>query len=374
MRIGINALWLLPRMVGGAETYVRGLLTGLSLDLDNEYVLFTNRDNHDTFASVGPNFRRVLFDFPARWDLFSLAVIRGVGEQLYLPRHAARERLDVLHAPLDIAPLAATCPIALTIHDLNFVAVHESRTAAARWLGETLVRVSARRADAIITVSDYSRNEIASGLRILRAKIRVIYNAPSPRPAPASLWPPLAARLRLAPPYLLALSSLNAHKNIDLLLEAYARLPSSVRGQLVVAGHLPQHGVPLPEVARRHGLGESVVFTGYLNDGEMASVMENAHGLAFSSLREGFGIPVVDAMAAGIPVACSETTSLPEVADGAALFFDPLSVEGMAAALERLLVDTQLRERLIAAGRVNARRFSWEETARRTIEVYRALA
>lgn len=376
MRIGLNALWLLPGMVGGAETYLRGLLSGFAeIDGGNEYVVFTNRENHATFAGLPANFRRVAFDHSARWNARSLAMIRGLGEQVYLPWRAARERVDVLHFPLDIAPLKTRCPVALTIHDLNFSAVHETTSRVARRLSEAFVRASARRADAVLTVSQFSRGQICKQLGVSPDRVWVTYNAPARRPRlPESAWPALAARLGLRPPFILGLSSLNEHKNIAVLLRAFALLDGGPVGQLVIAGHLPQTGPALPRLARELGVAARTVFTGYLKDAELRALLERARVFALPSLFEGFGIPVVEAMEAGVPVACSNAAALPEVAGGAALLFDPRRPEQLARCLEALCSDEALRRRLVEKGRANAARFSWRECARRTLSVYEALA
>ncbi len=376
MRVGIDALWLLPGMTGGAETYVRGLTAALGPAApDDEFVLFTNRENHDSFRGLPGNFRRALFNHSARWTLAGLTMTRAYGQQLYLPCRALQERLDVLHCPLDIAALGARCPVVLTIHDLNFGAVHETTLSAAQKLGEALVRGSARRADAVLTVSRFSRGQICERLGVPARKVRVVYNAPAARPCPPpGRFERLRARWRLWQPYYLGFSSLNAHKNIETLIAAFARLPSRARRRLVVAGHLPKGGADLPGLARRLGVAERAVFTGYVDDADAAALLSRAVALAFPSLYEGFGLPVVEAMAAGVPVACSTAASLPEIAGDAALFFSPRDAGTLAGLLERLFDDEELRRRLSEAGRRNAARFSWRRCAAQTADAYRRAA
>jgi len=127
VKIGINAVGLLPGVIGGGETYIRGLVGGLSrLRCHDQFVLFTNRENHPTFGGLGPNFRRIRFNFSARWTIPSLAMTRVVGEQFLLPWRAAREGLDVIHSPLDTVPLMARCATVMTLHDANFDALPEA--------------------------------------------------------------------------------------------------------------------------------------------------------------------------------------------------------------------------------------------------------
>ena len=376
MRIGFSVLGLLPDTIGGVETYIRGLLNALArIDTDNEYVLFTNRDNHDSFDGLGLNFRRILYDFSGKWDVRSLAMTRLVGEQFYLPYRASRESIDILHLPLDIIPLLSRCRTVMTLHDLNFDAVPEATTPARRMIATGLVKASARRADAIVTVSNFSRDQIVSKLGVAPERVSVTYNAVDQHPlTPRHDWAELAGRLGITRPYVIAFSSLNPHKNIATLLKAFSLMKSHKRWQLMIVGHLPTRGKPLTRMAAELGIADSVAFTGYLSRKDLTLALHKARALAFPSLYEGFGIPLLEAMSVGVPVACSKVAALPEVAAEAALFFDPLSPENMAATIERLLTDELARERLIPAGHDNVKRFSWEQTARRTLEVYRRVA
>ena len=144
--------------------------------------------------------------------------------------------------------------------------------------------------------------------------------------------------------------------------------------KLLVAGHPPRGKESLAALARKLGIEDAVRFTGYLRESDLQAVLEHSRLLAFPSLYEGFGLPVVDAMAAGVPVACSRATAVPEVAADAAVYFDPLSIEQMTAALQRLLTDDSLRSRMITAGFANVQRFSWDRTAERTLRVYECAA
>lgn len=376
MKIGINVLWLWPGVIGGGETYLRGLLSGLSrIDPTNEYVLFTNRENDESFADLGPNFRHVRFEASPKWDLLSLARVRFIGEQFYLPAQAARERLDVLHSPLDIIPFGARCPVVLTVHDLHFSNVHEVPLWAGRWITKKLVTASMRRASELIAVSEYTRRQVCSHIGIKPERVCVTYNAPRPHAQTnEESWTKTRQRLSISEPYILALSSLNPNKNIPTLLRAFARIRPRGSWKLLVAGHPPRGVASLPALARRLGIEDAVRFTGYLSASDLQTVLKHARLLAFPALCEGFGLPVVEAMAAGIPVACSRVTAIPEVAADAAVYFDPLSIEQMTAALQRLLTDDSLRSRMITAGFANVQRFSWDRTAERTLRIYECAA
>ncbi len=373
MRIGINLLGLLPGMIGGGETYIRGLLAGLGqVDHDNEYVIFANRDNYATFHGLPQNFRLVRCGFSARWGVWPLFVTRVLGEQIYLSHRAGRERLDVLHSPLDTMPLFAPCATVMTLHDLNFDAVPEATTAFRRRIATALVKICARRATVVVTVSEFSRAEIIREIGLSSGRVEVVYNAPGRESCvDEDQWPSLARRINLTLPYVIAFSSLNPHKNLGRLIAAFGRLKPERRWQLLVVGHLSPRGVSLRDLAVRYGVERSVIFSGYLSDTDVSLALKHARLLAFPSLYEGFGIPVIEAMNIGVPVACSNAAALPEVAGDAALLFDPGSAEEIAAAINRLLTDGGLRERLIAAGYNNVRRFSWTRTSEQTLAVYR---
>lgn len=373
MKIGINLLGLRPAMIGGVETYIRGLLAGLChVDHDNEYVIFANRDNYATFSGLAENFRLERCEFAAGWRPWSLFVTRVLGEQFYLTWRAAREQLDVLHSPLDTISLFAPCATAMTLHDINFDAVPEATTAFRRRLARILVKACARHATVVLTVSEFSRREIVREMGLAPERVKVTYNASGrDRSASENYWPGLARKINLRLPYIIALSSLNPHKNLGSLIAAFARLRPEGRWQLVVVGHLPTRGVCLRELALSYGVERAVTFTGYLSDGELTLALRHARMLAFPSLYEGFGIPVIEAMSLGVPVACSNAAALPEVTGGAALMFNPRDPAAIASAISRLLTDERLRERLIAAGYKNARRFSWSRTSEQTLAAYR---
>lgn len=376
MKIGINALGLLPGVIGGGETYLRGLVHGFGqLRGADEFLLFTNRENHQTFAALGPNCRRVRCDFSARWNVRSLALTRIFGEQFYLPWRAAREGVELIHSPLDTTVLRARCPTVMTLHDMNFEALPEAANAAQRAIARALVRLSARRASAIITVSEFSRREIMAGLKMSGDRLFVVHNGVGGAYAPAeAAIPESGMPAAVRPPYLAAFSSINPHKNMAGLMRVFAGLRAADDCQLVIIGHLPMSGKPLPELARELGIGNRVVFTGYVSERVKRQLILGARLLAFPSLYEGFGLPVIEAMRAGVPVACSARAALPEIAGPAARYFDPGDAGDFGAALADLLHDETMRAGLIAAGRRNARRFSWERAARQTMEVYRRAA
>jgi glycosyltransferase involved in cell wall biosynthesis len=232
------------------------------------------------------------------------------------------------------------------------------------------VRRSARRAARIITISDFARREIADAFGIGLDAIIVTHLAPLLRTAVSeSEAESRLAKLGIQKPYLISFSSPSPHKNIPILLRAFAMARETHRfpHQLVLVGHLP----PGLSIGRDGIRDDSVRVVGYLQDADLSAVMTGAELLVFPSLYEGFGLPVLEAMSAGVPVVCSDRASLPEVAGDAALFFDPTNVSEISEMVARAVTDQRLRESLRERGRHNASRFSWDRTAAETLAVYR---
>jgi glycosyltransferase involved in cell wall biosynthesis len=372
MKIGINLLYLLPGIVGGTETYATCLLHEFAdSGSPDEFVIFVNQESTDWPLPQAANFHRVVCPVRAasRFD-------RYLFEQLRLPRLLADHRLDVVHSLGYVTPFRTPCPSVVSILDI----VYDYPGAfpfAKKQLLKALVAASARFSDHIITISRASQRQIVARLNVPADKVTVTLLACKERPAVSDVeWASLQETLGTAQPYVLAFSSLSPSKNIPMLLQAYAKLKtdSGVTAPLVLVGHPPKRGVALHDLVSALGLGSSVVFTGYLSDRQLSLLLRHALAFVFPSLYEGFGIPVLEAMAAGVPVACSNAASLPEVAGDAALFFDPRSLDQMASQLQRLLDDAELRSRLIRSGLQNVQRFSWAQTAQQTLDVYRKVA
>lgn len=295
---------------------------------------------------------------------------RYLFEQRDLPGELRATGVRLVHSLGYVAPLRAPCPSVVTIPDLNYRAFGSQMPLVRRLALAWFVRRAARRAARIITISDFARREIAAAFGIDRDEITVTHLAPLPRTAVAD--PEVGSRLAklsIREPYLIAFSSPSPHKNIPALLHAFAmareehRLPH----QLVLLGHLP----PGLSVGSDGAGDDSVRVVGYLQNADLSAVMARAELLVFPSLYEGYGLPVLEAMSAGVPVVCSDRASLPEVAGDAAVFFDPTSIPEMSEAIARVAADRGLRDSLREKGFRNAARFSWDRTAAETLDVYR---
>lgn len=367
MLIALNLLYLIPGVVGGTETYATSLIHALAkTDGDNEYIVFVNQGAADLDVTPGENFRRVVCPFIAL-----RRIVRYSWEQAILPFQLKREAPDLVHSLGYVAPLAARGPHVVSIHDLNYLGHQGRRTAAGRRAFGFFVEQTVKRASHVITISEFSRREIVRNLDVDEDRISVIHLAGKETngtvPAKVS-----SVHSTLPTPYIMAFSSLSAHKNIARLIAAFATISHLVPHSLVLVGHLPENPAFRDEIEKTGS--DRVKLTGYLPDDEVQSLMQDASLFAFPSLYEGFGMPILDAQHAGVPVACSAAAALPEVAGEGACLFDPLSVESMAKALSDCLLDMDLREKLVEKGCVNVARFSWGKVARETLAVYTAIA
>jgi glycosyltransferase involved in cell wall biosynthesis len=282
-------------------------------------------------------------------------------EQWSLPRLAQKNGVRLLLAPYNTAPLRLPrgMPLVLVLHDLIFLdPMPLSRSMyqnLGRWYRRLVAPRAARRARLVVTVSQYSAGQIVSRLGIELGRIRVIPNSLS------EAWFTFAAPCPARPRYVLAVAGEAPSKNLARALEAFAlcraRLAPGEDLRLRVAGVAQGHQESFRALARRLGVGPAVRFEPYLPESELRALYAGASLFLMPSLGEGFGVPVIEAMAIGLPVAASRAASLTEVGGEAARYFDPLSVEQMAGAMEKILGDPSLRARMIEAGRQQAQRF-----------------
>ncbi|MGA8212333.1 MAG: glycosyltransferase family 1 protein [Candidatus Sulfotelmatobacter sp.] len=258
------------------------------------------------------------------------------------------------------SPLGWPGTFVFTLHDLNHLRVPENSNALKRAYYKHIIKPACHRAQCVLTVSEYSKQEIAAWAKVKENRIINVGNGVAPAFSPAG------QKYDPGYPYLLYVGSRKTHKNLPRLLNAYAI--SGVRNdvRLVLSGQPDQQ---LVREIDRLGLAGDVVFKDLSTDGPLSDAYRGALGFVFPSLYEGFGLPALEAMACGVPVVTSNVCSLPEVVGDAAILIDPLRVEDIADAIRRLVEDSVLRQRLREKGLMRAKKFSWHETARRTSEV-----
>lgn len=288
----------------------------------------------------------------------------------------AARNCDILHVPQYNAPLFYRGPLVVSIHDLIHLSVEGHRGRPAAWLyARSMLRLVTRRADHLITVSEYSKKRIMEDLRVPASKITVIpngvgsgfVNTDAVRSGRRGFHEWAGQR-----PYFLSVSSLRPHKNLPRLLEAATLFWQKTRndwGLVIVGDGELRERNRIVEISRRLGVSDRVHILPILSEDSLQRAYAYAEFLVMPSLEEGFGLPVLEAMASGTPVVCSRTSSLPEIADDAASYFDPLDPDDMARAMQVVLNGLEAT-RMRARGRQRAAMFTWERSARMHYEVY----
>ena len=372
--IGLNLIFLVPGETGGMEVAARELIPALlqAAPPDMRFTAFVNRE---TAAHAGP------------WGQLLPAVTVPVnarqrpqwvlGEQAFLPLLAARARVDLVHSLASTAPLWGPFRRVVTVHDLIYARYPEAHSRLREKGMRVLVPAAARRSHRIIADSQSTREDLVKllGLDSQRIDVVPLGLGTVQRDGPLSEQE-TRERFGLGERrVLLSLSAKRPHKNLAALIGALAKIGPERRPLLVLPGYPTAHEEELRVRAEQAGVAGDVRFLGWVANAETEGLWSVAEAFVFPSLYEGFGLPVLEAMARGVPVASSNASSLPEVAGEAALLFDPGDEDAIAEAVVRLLEDRALRERLVALGRERVRKFTWERTASLTLASYaRALA
>lgn len=368
MRIAIDASTISTQ--GGPRTYVLGLLDALlSIDHGNEYVVFYNDPCH---LGRFPQAKEVLL--PGKNPLARLW-----REHVLLPMACRREKVDLLHCPKSAIPFISPCPTVVTLHDLIPLRHPETEKLAARLYWRLQIPIAARRSSYIITDSEHAREEIITDFQVAPERIKAImlgFNPAMLERREPSAAAAVRAKYCLPQGYILYVGTIQPRKNIDTLIEAYHRL-SQVRDdlpKLVIVGRKGWLYEKLFARIAELGLAEDVIFTGFVPDEDLPYIYDGARLFTYLSFFEGFGLPPLEAMACGVPVVTSDTTSLPEVVGDAGIAVPPGDVGKVVAAIVSILDDAGYAALLGARGRERARLFSWEAAARETIEIYRTVA
>jgi glycosyltransferase involved in cell wall biosynthesis len=368
-RIGLNLVYLVPGEIGGMEVVARELIPALKeARPDIDLVAFVNREaaeaGHGPWGELIPS---VTVPVNAR---NRVEWVRG--EQQYVPRLAKREGVALVHSLASTAPLWGSFRRVVTIHDVIYRIYPDAHAGVLTHGMRVLIKSAALRSHRIQAVSEATRDDLVKLLKVPSAKIDVVPNGVGTT-ARATPEPEAALRRRLElgeRPVVLSVSAKRPHKNLLRLLEAVARIDAAERPVLVLPGYATWHEAELRERAAALRIEDDVRFLGWVDDAELEGLYAAASAFVFPSLYEGFGLPVLEAMARGVPVACSDRSSLPEVAGDAALLFDPERVHDIADAVRRLVTDDELRDELRAKGRERAARFTWRRTAELVLASY----
>jgi glycosyltransferase involved in cell wall biosynthesis len=349
----------------GVGYYAENLLGGMMrVAPEHDYLLFSNRDMSSTWQPQGRERLHGERFFP----------VRAAWMQMVLPGSLRRAQPHVCHFPNYLAPILTDCPYVVTIHDMTLYITPRFHRFKKLVLDRTLLPHVARRAAGIITVSKSARDDIVRHLKVPKEKVRVVMNAVSPafrRVTEAAKLEAVCVRYGLNVPYILYVGTIEPRKNLTRLIQAFAQLKKmGLPHKLVLVGQRGWHCEPIYAEVEKRGLQHEIIFTGYVPFEDLPALYSAAEAMAFPSLYEGFGLPVLEAMACGTPVVTSASSSLAEVAGNAALLVDPYSVEEMAEALRLIHEDHCLGSELSRKGLERAAHFTWENAARSTLELY----
>lgn len=374
MKVALNTFALSGRLgMAGVGRYIAGLTKGLACVPHHAQIdLLCNRDNASLLAE-GAGHKRLTGALTERrstrvaWEHSVLSVLLGAG------------RYDVYHAPTFVLPLITPVPAVVSIMDTTWFTHGMQHTRLKRLYFRTLIPYSVRRSARVIAISHATKADIVRLLQIPAEKVIVthlavdteIFRVPTDR-ARLAEW---LTRLGLAPGYILYVGKLEPRKNLVRLVEAFAQVRSALGGcKLVLCGGKGWGYDEVFATVERLDLKDDVVFTGYIADEYLPLVYGGADVFIYPSLYEGFGIPLLEAMACGVPVITSSISSMPEVVGDAGVVIDPYSIEAIGAALVDMLRDNGMREELRARGLQRVQHFTWERMARETLQVYKQCA
>ncbi len=371
----------------GIGTYTRSLVHALgAIDTENHYVLISLPEDARTITGLPGNFETAVYD---RQD-------QNWAEHIAFPAYLRGLRPDIVHIPLNRVPLFMIKPYVVTIHDMASLLFNQ-QSGARMEVRRFLFRRGLVRADRVIAVSEATRRDVQKVLGVPGERVRLVYNAPNPEffarrraadargggapDAHALERKRILERYSIHYPFLLYAGNIRPQKNIPRLVEAFAVVRSQLAGhpvyqdlRLIIIGDEISLYPAVRQAIIKSRVEDVVRFLGFVPFDTLRCFFESASVFVFPSLYEGFGLPPLEAMACGTPVVTSSVSSLPEVVSDAAVLVKPENVFDIARGIKEVLLDEELRERLIRKGYEQAARFSWERTAREVLEIYREVA
>jgi len=367
VRIGINALYLLPGKVGGSEIYIRSLVRGLlEVDRDNTYVIFINKESKGIFQETAPNVKVVLCPIQA-----TNRPIRILWEQLILPFQVRRHKIDVLLSAGMTSPFFCPVPSVLVIYDLQHVNQPQNFSCLYLFFLKTIIYLSAKTSDGIITISEHVKKDIIKYYKIGAEKLTVAHLAVNHDlffPMSSDNLSSIRTKYDLPESYFLYAAALLPHKNHARLLQAFKEIIAEIPGtKLVLTGAWDKGQDTIASLISASGLQKDVIMLGWIPFEDIPSLYRGAEMFIYPSLHEGFGLPILEAMASGVPVVCSRIEPLVEIAGEAALLVDPYDQSDIARGILSVFRDNILRLKLIEAGILRAKTFTWERTASKTL-------
>lgn len=369
MRIAVDTLPLLDN-IAGAERYTLNIMRHLAKLGSNTFFMFLSKINHKYYGIEQDNFTNYIYSANTRFR-----ALRVLGEQFWIPYTCNKLNVDVFFSPCNIAPLLVKSPTVITLFDVHWLIYPEMFGKAKQMYLRNAIGHSIAKARKVITISDNSRKDIMKIFGASGNKIKVI---------PCGLDPifkvlkdnerltEVMAKFDIRGKFIFFVAQLHRRKNVIGLLEAYNKLKKerNLEHSLVIAGGKGDGYEEICRYLSSNGLESSVKLCGCVTNEELLLLYSGADLFVYPSLYEGFGLPVIEAMACGTPVITSNVSSLPEVAGDAAILVDPYNVGEIADAIYRVIADKEMRKDLIARGLKRAAEFSWEKAAWETMKVF----
>jgi len=372
LRIAVNTRLLLPGTLEGIGYYTRELCRRLPELMPEATFLFCFDRPFDPGLTAHPRVTgRVIFP-PTRDPLLWRAWF-----DYRIPRVLRKWNADLFFSPDGYCSLRTGVPQVMVTHDIAFAHYRDHLPARVQRYYERHVPLFLEAARRVITVSEFVRQDVHRRYATPLDKLSVAGNGVKPlfRPLPHGEVAAVRDRYAAGRPYLFYLGAVHPRKNIDGLIEAYSRYRAATTEgvPLLLGGRFAWQNASVRAACERSAYREDIRFLGYLPEAALAQVLGGAAAMIYPSLSEGFGVPLLEAMHAEVPILTSRCTSLPEVAGPAALYFDPLRPDDMAAAISRILTEAPLRDRLVAEGRLRRQRYTWQRTAREVAATLRSV-
>jgi glycosyltransferase involved in cell wall biosynthesis len=373
MRIAINTRFGAYEYQEGFGRFTREISYGLAAaNKDDEYYFFYDQSFQSDNQSL-TNINQIIAGPPARHPL-----LWKYWYDLRIPRLLKKHKADVFFSPDGICSLQTKLPQVLAIHDLAFLHYPEFMPKTQQWFYKHYTPAFIQKAKKIITVSSFSRSDLIRHYPFAKDKTEVVYNAADPSFRPFS-WTEKEAwkeNFTEGREYFLYVGSVHPRKNLINLLKAFSgfKKRQKTNMQLVIAGRMAWQHEDFSQSLSTFKYRNDVKLTGYVSQDDLVKMMGSAYALIYPSVWEGFGMPVLEAMQAGVPVLCSGTSALPEIAADAALFFDPLKPDDMGLQMAHVYKDEQARSLMIERGLVRAASFSWSQSCKQVREILQEAA
>jgi len=381
MKIGINAHYL-QKNGSGITSYLFNLINNLLLiDQKNEYLLiFNNQENNLFIDNIYPNLKQKVsspLNYRLKEKSLKSQLIKVAWEKLFLVYEIKREKVEIFHDPAFSAPLLGSIPVIVTVHDLAFLRYPHAFTWKTLCYFKAFLKQTLRRADIIISVSESVKKDLLDLYEISANKIVVIHEGTDEyfkKLYNKEDINRIKKKYKISGDYLLSVSAINPRKNIIRILHAYKiLLDKKIDIKLVLVGKKAWLYQNIEKELVKLHLSNKVIFTGHISKEELRILYNGASVFLYPSLYEGFGLPLLEAMACGTPVITSNISSMPEVVGPAGVLVNPLKCEEIAEGIIKLITDKGLRYKKICLGFERVKKFSWKETAKKTLSVYEKL-